>query len=74
MSFESFGQEQSSCVHPQYLTMLRHLHTTALENFRAHLDQSLNRGEGFATSVRSCTKSCMLEFDQGCAGNVIFLN
>ena len=54
--------------------MLRHLHTTALENFRAHLDQSLNRGEGFATSVRSCTKSCMLEFDQGCAGNVIFLN
>ncbi|RVW78200.1 hypothetical protein CK203_058456 [Vitis vinifera] len=46
----------------------------SIENFRAHLDQSLNRGEGFATSVRSCTKSCMLEFDQGCAGNVIFLN
>lgn len=56
-----------NCVHPQYLTMLRHLRTIALENFRTCLEQSLNRGEGFATSVRSCTQSCMLEFDQECA-------
>lgn len=58
-------------VHPAYTTMLGHLRSKALENFKKRLVQSLNKGEGFAASVRSCTRSCMLEFDQGCADTAI---
>ncbi|XP_059624938.1 protein ROOT HAIR DEFECTIVE 3 homolog 2-like [Cornus florida] len=53
-------------VHPAYITMLGHLRSRMLESFKARLEQSLHRGEGFAASVRMCTQSCMLEFDQGC--------
>ena len=56
-------------VHPVYTTMLGHLRFKALESFKARLEQSLHKREGFAASVRSCTHSCMLEFDHGCAGN-----
>ncbi|GKV44274.1 hypothetical protein SLEP1_g51470 [Rubroshorea leprosula] len=31
----------------------------------------LNKGDGFAASVRTCTGSCMLEFDLGCADAAI---
>ncbi|XP_043807746.1 protein ROOT HAIR DEFECTIVE 3 homolog 2 isoform X3 [Manihot esculenta] len=54
-------------VHPTYLTMLEHLHSQTLENFKTRLEQALNCGEGFAASVRNCERSCMLEFDKGCA-------
>ncbi|CAI9771346.1 unnamed protein product [Fraxinus pennsylvanica] len=46
--------------------MLGHLCSRALESFKTRLEQSLARGEGFAASVRSCSQSSMLEFDQGC--------
>lgn len=58
-------------VHPTYLTMLEHLHSQTLENFKTRLEQALNCGEGFAASVRNCERSCMLEFDKGCAGNIM---
>ncbi|XP_057986090.1 protein ROOT HAIR DEFECTIVE 3 homolog 2 isoform X2 [Hevea brasiliensis] len=54
-------------VHPAYLTILGHLRSKTLENFKSRLEQSLNCGEGFAASVRTCGQSCMLEFDKGCA-------
>ncbi|KAM5587220.1 protein ROOT HAIR DEFECTIVE 3 [Rosa sericea] len=54
-------------VFPAYTTMLGHLRSNALENFKVRLEQSLNNGEGFAPSVRACTEGCMLEFDRGCA-------
>uniref|UniRef100_A0A2N9IM73 GB1/RHD3-type G domain-containing protein n=1 Tax=Fagus sylvatica TaxID=28930 RepID=A0A2N9IM73_FAGSY len=58
-------------VHPVYTTMLGHLRFKALESFKARLEQSLHKREGFAASVRSCTRSCMLEFDHGCADAAI---
>jgi hypothetical protein len=56
-------------VHPAYTTMLRHLRSKALESFKSRLEQSLNKGEGFAASVRTCTQFCLLEFEQGYAGS-----
>ncbi|XP_062176168.1 protein ROOT HAIR DEFECTIVE 3 homolog 2-like [Alnus glutinosa] len=58
-------------VHPAFTTLLGHLRSKALESFKSRLEQSLNKGEGFATSVRTCTHSCLLEFDQGCADATI---
>ncbi|XP_042945155.1 protein ROOT HAIR DEFECTIVE 3 homolog 2-like isoform X2 [Carya illinoinensis] len=58
-------------VHPTYSTLLGHLHSKALESFKNKLEQSLIKGEGFAASVRTCTGSCMLEFDQGWADATI---
>ncbi|KAL2494043.1 Protein ROOT HAIR DEFECTIVE 3-like protein 2 [Forsythia ovata] len=52
-------------VHPVYISMLGHLRSRALESFKTRLEQSLGGGEGFAASVRSCSQSSMLEFDQG---------
>ncbi|XP_043690062.1 protein ROOT HAIR DEFECTIVE 3 homolog 2-like [Telopea speciosissima] len=54
-------------VHPAYQTMLGHLRSKYLNNFKKGLEQLLNRGEGFSTSVRIWTQSCMHEFDEGCA-------
>ncbi|XWS12279.1 hypothetical protein CRYUN_Cryun37aG0075900 [Craigia yunnanensis] len=58
-------------VHPAYLNLLGHLRFKALEDFKSRLEQMLNKGEGFAASAHTCTKSCMLEFDQGCADAAI---
>ena len=49
--------------------MLGHVRSKALEAFKVRLEQSLNKGRGFATYARICTHSSMLEFDKGCAGN-----
>ncbi|OVA12385.1 RHD3/Sey1 [Macleaya cordata] len=54
-------------VHPAYQTVLGHRRAKVLDNFKNALEQSLNKGEGFAASVRICAQSSMLEFDQGCA-------
>ncbi|KAI4299294.1 hypothetical protein L6164_032765 [Bauhinia variegata] len=58
-------------VYPAYTTMLGHLRTRALENFRTKMEQSLKNGEGFAASDHKCTQSSMLEFDQGSADAAI---
>ncbi|XP_021887568.1 protein ROOT HAIR DEFECTIVE 3 homolog 2-like [Carica papaya] len=58
-------------VHPAYITMLGHLRSRALESFKARLEDLLNKGEGFAASVRTCIESSMHEFDQGCADATI---
>ncbi|KAL6282852.1 hypothetical protein ACE6H2_013781 [Prunus campanulata] len=58
-------------VYPAYTTMLGHVHSKALEDFKVRLEQSLNKGEGFTLSVRTCTQSSMLEFDKGCADAAI---
>ncbi|TQE09784.1 hypothetical protein C1H46_004558 [Malus baccata] len=51
--------------------MLRHLRCKALEDFQVRLEQSLNKGEGFASFVRTCAQSSMLEFEKGCADAAI---
>ncbi|TQE03460.1 hypothetical protein C1H46_010940 [Malus baccata] len=58
-------------VYPAYLAMLGHLRSKALEDFQVRLEQSLNKGEGFASSVRTCAQSSMLEFEKGCADAAI---
>ncbi|KAK8468833.1 hypothetical protein PHAVU_006G130800 [Phaseolus vulgaris] len=54
-------------VYPAYTTLLEHIHSKALDDFKTKLDQSLNNGEGFASSVRTWTQTIMLEFDNGAA-------
>lgn len=54
-------------VYPAYSTMIGHLRSKALDDFKTKLDQSLNNGEGFASSVRTWTQSIMLEFEKGSA-------
>uniref|UniRef100_A0A1S4E2A1 Protein ROOT HAIR DEFECTIVE 3 homolog n=1 Tax=Cucumis melo TaxID=3656 RepID=A0A1S4E2A1_CUCME len=54
-------------VYPSYVAMLGHLRFKTFEDFKKRLEQSMNDGEGFASTVRKCTKICMLEFDQGSA-------
>ncbi|CAL2252655.1 unnamed protein product [Prunus armeniaca] len=58
-------------VYPAYTTMLGHLRSKALEDFKVRLEQSLNKGGEFASSVRTSTQSSMLEFDKGCADAAI---
>ncbi|CAN6684707.1 unnamed protein product [Malus baccata var. baccata] len=58
-------------VYPAYSAMLGHLRCKALEDFQVRLEQSLNKGEGFASSVRTCAQSSMLEFEKGCADAAI---
>ncbi|KAK1315327.1 hypothetical protein QJS10_CPA06g01625 [Acorus calamus] len=53
-------------VHPAHQTMLGHLRSKTVEKFKSSLEQKLMKGEGFATSVRCCTRSCLSEFDKGC--------
>lgn len=57
-------------LYPAYTTMLGHLRCKALENFKIRLENSLKKGEGFASSVRACSESSIHDFEQGCAGNV----
>jgi hypothetical protein len=49
--------------------MIGHLRSKALDDFKTKLDQSLNNGEGFASSVQTWTQSILLEFDKGSDGN-----
>lgn len=56
-------------MHPAYTTMIGLLRSKALDDFKAKLDQSLNNGEGFASSVQTLTHSILLGFDKGSAGN-----
>ncbi|KAB2637079.1 protein ROOT HAIR DEFECTIVE 3 2-like [Pyrus ussuriensis x Pyrus communis] len=51
--------------------MLGHLRSKALKDFQVRLDQLVDKGEGFASSLRTCAQSSMLEFEKGCAGNTI---
>ncbi|XP_047173384.1 protein ROOT HAIR DEFECTIVE 3 homolog 2 [Vigna umbellata] len=54
-------------VYPAYTTLLEHIHSKALDDFKTKLEQSLNNGEGFASSVRTWTQTIMDEFDKGSA-------
>ncbi|XP_077226524.1 protein ROOT HAIR DEFECTIVE 3 homolog 2-like isoform X2 [Tasmannia lanceolata] len=54
-------------VHPTYQAMLGHIRSKTLDSFKNGLELSLKKGTGFAASVHDCTRSCMLEFDQGCS-------
>ncbi|CAH9145693.1 unnamed protein product [Cuscuta epithymum] len=52
---------------PAYISQLDHLCAAECEAFKVKLEQSLCRGEGFASSVRQHTQSCVLLFDTKCS-------
>ncbi|MCH82007.1 ROOT HAIR defective 3 GTP-binding family protein [Trifolium medium] len=56
-------------VFPVYATMIGHLRSIALKDFKTKLDGSLNNGKGFASSVQTWIQSIMLKFDKDSAGN-----
>lgn len=55
-------------VHPAFVSQLGHLRVKSLQTFKSQLEQLLRRGEAFAASVRTCSESCITEFDKGCSG------
>ncbi|XP_077212329.1 protein ROOT HAIR DEFECTIVE 3-like [Tasmannia lanceolata] len=58
-------------VHPAYQSMLGHLRSRTLDNFKEAYDKVLNKGEGFAVASRDCTQSFMSIFDEGVADAAI---
>ncbi|KAF3785806.1 ROOT HAIR DEFECTIVE 3 protein [Nymphaea thermarum] len=54
-------------VYPAYQSVLGHLRSRTLDNFKIVFDQALQQGEGFAVAAENCATRCMSEFDQGCA-------
>lgn len=60
-------------VHPTYQALLGHLRTKFLEKFKNDMEDALKSRKGFASSVRECSQTSILEFDQGCAGILLKL-
>ncbi|THU51399.1 hypothetical protein C4D60_Mb06t30610 [Musa balbisiana] len=58
-------------VHPTYQALLGHLRTKFLEKFKNDMEDALKSRKGFASSVRECSQTSILEFDQGCADAAI---
>ncbi|KAH0452618.1 hypothetical protein IEQ34_019917 [Dendrobium chrysotoxum] len=53
-------------VQPAYHSMLGHLRSKTLEDFKARFEKALESGEGFAAAANDCTQSLMSEFNEGC--------
>ncbi|XP_016648191.1 PREDICTED: protein ROOT HAIR DEFECTIVE 3 homolog 2-like [Prunus mume] len=53
-------------VHVTYTTMLGHLSSKVLEEFKVRLEKSLKEGSFDSSVSASCIVSSMREFDQGC--------
>ncbi|XP_045804712.1 protein ROOT HAIR DEFECTIVE 3 homolog 2-like isoform X2 [Trifolium pratense] len=62
---KQFQSNVLDTVHPAYKTMIGHLHSKGLKDFKTTLDGSLGNGEEFASSVHYWTRYIMLDFDKG---------
>ncbi|KAH7686487.1 RHD3/Sey1 protein [Dioscorea alata] len=58
-------------VHPAYQSMLGHLRSKTLDDFKEALDKALESGEGFAVSACDHTELFMSKFDEGCKDAVV---
>ncbi|OVA01312.1 RHD3/Sey1 [Macleaya cordata] len=58
-------------VQPAYQSMLGHLRSRTVDNFKDAFDKALKGGEGFAVAAHDCTQSFMSIFDEGCADAAI---
>ncbi|XP_047310935.1 protein ROOT HAIR DEFECTIVE 3-like [Impatiens glandulifera] len=58
-------------VQPAYQSMLGHIRSQTLENFKETLDKALAGGEGFSVAARSCAESFIIQFDERCADATI---
>ncbi|KAL0908035.1 hypothetical protein M5K25_022500 [Dendrobium thyrsiflorum] len=53
-------------VQPAYNSMLGHLRSKTLEDFKARFEKALESGEGFSAAANDCTQSLMSVFNEGC--------
>ncbi|XP_015066835.1 protein ROOT HAIR DEFECTIVE 3 homolog 2-like isoform X1 [Solanum pennellii] len=68
---QQFMSKALQLVHPAFVSQLGHLRVKSLQTFKSQLEQLLRRGEAFAASVRTCSESCITEFDKGCSDAAI---
>ncbi|KAF9614177.1 hypothetical protein IFM89_015685 [Coptis chinensis] len=53
-------------IQPAYHSMLAHLRSRTLDDFKEAFDKALNGGETFAVAAHDCSKYFMSVFDEGC--------
>ncbi|KAJ4957814.1 hypothetical protein NE237_024925 [Protea cynaroides] len=58
-------------VQPAYQSVLGHIRSGTLDNFKEAFEKALNGGEGFALAASHCIQSSMTSFDEGCADATI---
>ncbi|KAJ6309038.1 hypothetical protein OIU76_018603 [Salix suchowensis] len=58
-------------VQPAHQSMLGHIRSRTLENFKEAFEKALNAGEGFSLAAVTCTQNHMDKFDKGHADAVI---
>ncbi|OMO49314.1 Root hair defective 3 GTP-binding protein [Corchorus olitorius] len=58
---------------PAYQTMLGHLRSGTLEQFKEAFEKALSAGEGFSVAAHNCTESFMAKFDERAADAVVEL-
>uniref|UniRef100_A0A6N2MPL1 GB1/RHD3-type G domain-containing protein n=1 Tax=Salix viminalis TaxID=40686 RepID=A0A6N2MPL1_SALVM len=58
-------------VQPAHQSMLGHIRSRTLENFKEAFEKALNAGEGFSLAAVTCTQNHMDKFDKGLADAVI---
>ncbi|KAJ6427569.1 hypothetical protein OIU84_023041 [Salix udensis] len=58
-------------VQPAHQSMLGHIRSRTLENFKEAFEKALNAGEGFSLAAVTCTQNHMYKFDKGHADAVI---
>ncbi|KAG5620514.1 hypothetical protein H5410_005732 [Solanum commersonii] len=68
---QQFISKALKLVHPAFISQLGHLRVKSLQTFKTQVEQLLRRGEAFAASVRTCSESCITEFDKGCSDAAI---
>ncbi|XP_011007686.1 PREDICTED: LOW QUALITY PROTEIN: protein ROOT HAIR DEFECTIVE 3-like [Populus euphratica] len=58
-------------IQPAHQSMLGHLRSGTLENFKEAFEKALNAGEGFSLAAVTCTQNYIAQFDEGHADAVI---
>ncbi|KAI3884003.1 hypothetical protein MKW92_001013, partial [Papaver armeniacum] len=57
-------------VQPAYHSVLGHLRSKTLDDFKDAFEKALNGGEAFSVAAHDCTQSFIAEFGKGCAGKL----
>lgn len=58
-------------VYPAYQSMLGHLRSKTLNDFKEAFAKALEIGEGFAVAAHTCTQSFKTKFENGCEGSIL---
>ncbi|KAJ6394711.1 hypothetical protein OIU77_023837, partial [Salix suchowensis] len=65
------GVRSAKRKQPAHQSMLGHIRSRTLENFKEAFEKALNAGEGFSLAAVTCTQNHMDKFDKGHADAVI---